>query len=148
MRQLGDLEAAVMRRLWSADEPLSVRDVLADLNADPGRGRRLAYTTVRTVMDNLHRKGVVSRELAGRAHLYSAARTREEYAADLIATFLDDADDRTAPLLRFVDRLTPAEVRRLRAALDRPGVDGTPQGGTPQGGAPGETRRRRGGRQP
>ena len=107
-----------MQRLWAAEEHLSVREVLEDLNADSSRGRRLAYTTVMTVMDNLHRKGVLDRETDGRAYRYTAARSREEYAADLIAAFLADAEDRTAPLLRFVERLTPAEVRRLRTALD------------------------------
>jgi predicted transcriptional regulator len=140
VRQLGDLEAAVMARLWATTEPLTVRQVLEDLNADPSRDRRLAYTTVMTVLDNLHRKGVLDREPAGRAYRYTAARSREDYTADLIAAFLADAQDRTAPLLRFVERLTPAELRRLRAALDAPAGRGRA--------APHRTRRRRTGETP
>jgi predicted transcriptional regulator len=107
-----------MDRLWSWEHPATVRDVFDDLNTDPGRDRRLAYTTVLTVLDNLYRKGIVSRELVGRAHRYTPSRSREEHAADLIAMLLSDTEDRTTPLLRFVERLTPAEVRTLRKALD------------------------------
>lgn len=116
MRRLGDLEAAVMERLWAVDEPVSVRHVLEELNRD----RVLAYTTVMTVLDNLHRKGLVTRTQSGRAYLYLPARSREEHTAGLIAGVLADAPDRTAPLLRFVETLTTAEVDRLRAALDAP----------------------------
>ena len=114
MRQLGDLEAAVMDRLWAWRRPATVREVFDDL----ARDRKLAYTTIMTVMDNLHRKGVLTREPDGRAYRYSAARTRSEHTAELIASVLADADDRTAPLLRFVESLTSDEVARLRASLD------------------------------
>lgn len=113
MRQLGNLEAVVMDRLWSWGRPATVREVFDDLS----RGRKLAYTTVMTVMDNLYRKGVLSRERAGRAYRYAAVRSRSEHTAELIATVLDDTDDRTAPLLRFVERLNSDEVARLRTSL-------------------------------
>jgi len=58
---LGELERAVMAQLWSADGPLTVRDVHDHLE------RELAYTTVMTVMDNLHRKGQLQRQRDGRA---------------------------------------------------------------------------------
>jgi predicted transcriptional regulator len=107
-----------MDRLWAREQPVTVRDVLDDLNADPDRARPLAYTTVMTVMDNLHRKGMLVREASGRAYRYTAAQGRDEHAAELIAAVLRDSEDRTAPLLRFAEQLTAAERRRLRAALD------------------------------
>ena len=58
MRQMGQLEAAVMHRLWDWDRPASVREVVDDLQ----RERKIAYTTVMTVLDNLHRKGLVHRQ--------------------------------------------------------------------------------------
>lgn len=114
MRQLGELEAAIMDRLWTWQQPATVREVLTDLSGE----RKLAYTTVMTVLDNLHRKGVVSREPDGRAFRYTPVQDRAEYSAELIAAVLADADDRTIPLLRFVDQLTPAEIDRLRSALE------------------------------
>ena len=113
MRQLGNLEAVVMDRLWSWGRPATVREVFDDL----ARTRKLAYTTVMTVMDNLRRKGVLSREQAGRAYRYAAVRSRSDHTAELIASVLDETDDRTGPLLRFVERLNPDEVARLRASL-------------------------------
>jgi predicted transcriptional regulator len=123
MRHLGDLEAAVMARLWQWESPATVREVLEDLNGDDRRERTLAYTTVMTVMDNLHRKGFLRREPSGRAYRYTPVRSREEHVADLIAADLADSDDRATPLLLFIGQMTPAEVAKLRSALeatDRP----------------------------
>lgn len=114
LRPLGDLEAVVMDRLWTRGRPATVREVLDDL----ARDRKLAYTTVMTVMDNLHSKGLLTREADGRAYRYTPARTRSDYTAELIAAVLADSDDRTVPLLRFVENMTPQEVARLRASLD------------------------------
>ena len=106
--------------LVTAGRGATVREVLDDLNRD--RPLAYAYTTVMTVMDNLHRKGVLAREPDGRAYRYTPVRDRAEHSADLIAAVLTDSGDRTEPLLRFVERMTPAEVARLRAALDAPPV--------------------------
>ncbi len=102
-----------MDRLWSWERPATVREVFDVL----ARDRKLAYTTIMTVMDNLYRKGVLTREQTGRAYRYSAVRSRSEHTAELIASVLAESDDRTAPLLRFVERLSPDEVARLRASL-------------------------------
>ena len=123
MRQLGELEATVMDRVWSWNRPTSVREVLDDLR----RERDLAYTTVMTVMDNLYRKGVLGRERDGRAYRYHPTTTREEHTARLMEAVLSSVGDRTATLLRLVDRMNPAEVAALRQALDEatPGKDGS-----------------------
>ncbi len=47
-----------------------VREMVEDLHND----RALAYTTVMTVMENLHRKGWLRRERDGRAWRYRAHR--------------------------------------------------------------------------
>ena len=72
MRQLGELEAAIMDRLWEWGRPALVREVVDDLRPD----RPLAYTTVMTVMENLHRKGWLRREKDGRAWRYEPTRSR------------------------------------------------------------------------
>lgn len=113
MRQLGQLESAIMRRLWSYGRPVAVREVLEDLRQD----RTIAYTTVMTVMDNLRRKGFLARELVGRAYHYRAVRTREEHSAAVMEEVLADSTDRTATLMRFVEQMPPEEVAQLRRAL-------------------------------
>jgi predicted transcriptional regulator len=53
MRRFGELEAVIMDRLWDQGRPMLVREMVEALRGD----RPLAYTTVMTVMENLHRKG-------------------------------------------------------------------------------------------
>ena len=113
MRGLGELEAAVMDVLWQAGVPLKVRETLDRLTTD----RRLAYTTVMTVLDNLHRKQWVTRELDGKAYLYEAAFSREEAAAQALRDVLDSSGDPEAVLMHFVATVSDEETDLLRAAL-------------------------------
>jgi len=127
MAGTGELERAVLQVLWDSRAPLAARDVLAAL---PERdGSQLAVTTVLTVLDRLRRKGLVRRERSGRAHLYQAAVTREDYVADLMLAALGTAPDRGAALTRFLGAVTPADTDHLRQAL-QPDADRAP-GGTP-----------------
>nr|WP_275588446.1 BlaI/MecI/CopY family transcriptional regulator [Microlunatus panaciterrae] len=113
---MGDLERAVMERLWSRPEPQSVREVQAGLTTE----RDLAYTTVMTVLDRLAKKKLATRRRDGRAYRYSAARSREQLVAEVMHTALDGSRaDRTAALVEFVGRVSPDEAAALRAALSR-----------------------------
>jgi predicted transcriptional regulator len=119
LRSLGQLEAAVMDAVWGTDGGRTVRDVLSLLQND----RKLAYTTVMTVMDNLHSKGLLTRERVGRAYEYRPARTRGEFEADLMDEVLATSQDRTTTLLRFVERIPAEELDELRALIGQdPGV--------------------------
>ncbi len=77
-------------------------------------------TTVLTVLDRLRRKGLVRRERSGRAHLYQAAVSREDYVADLMVEALGQAPDRGAALTRFLGSVSPADTDHLRRALGEP----------------------------
>lgn len=114
VRQLGELEQAVMDRMWSWGHPVAVREVLEDLQ----RERTLAYTTVMTVMDNLHRKGVLTRQKQGRAFVYRPALTREQHTAAFMGEVLAGGSDRTVTLLHFLEHMPASEVASLREALD------------------------------
>ena len=115
MYGLGRLEAAVMDVLWDSVEPLRVRDVLERLAPQ----RRLAYTTVMTVLENLHRKEWVVRERDGRAYRYEPAATRDEAAAQAMRRVLDAIGDPENALLHFARSASDREVAALRKALDR-----------------------------
>jgi predicted transcriptional regulator len=112
-RPFGDLEAAVMDLLWSAGRPLVVRDVVELMQPD----RSPAYTTVMTVMDNLHRKGWLRRDRDGRAWRYEPALTRQAYTAQLMHEALAVSDDRAGVLARFVEEIDPDDAAALAAAL-------------------------------
>lgn len=115
MKQLGRLEAVVMQRLWDWDRPVSVRAVLEDLHKE----RRIAYTTVMTVLDNLHRKGLVHREKQGRAYVYTPLMSRESHTASMLEDVLAQSPDRSAALLSFLGQLSAEEQVQLRTALTK-----------------------------
>ena len=117
MARFGELEAVVMDKLWSATEPLAVRTVLELLQQE----RTIAYTTVMTVMERLFQKGLLTRVEAGKAFLYSPARSRAEHTAALMADALTDSQDSAATLVRFVERVSAAEARQLLQALSQRG---------------------------
>jgi len=114
MRRLGELEMLVMERMWSWGRPAAVRDVLEDLQNE----RALAYTTVMTVMDNLHRKAMLTREKDGRAWAYLPALSREQYIAAIMTEALASTSDRTGTLLHFMAQMPSEEAALLRQALD------------------------------
>ena len=114
MRPLGELEAAIMERLWDSGASRLVRDVVADLRPE----RALAYTTVMTVMDNLHRKGWVIRERDGRAWRYAPAVSRQAYTARLMNDALATSTDRAGALARFAEQIADEDAEALARALD------------------------------
>ncbi len=113
MRVFGDLEAAVMNLLWTQSRPMSVREV-RDALADR---REWAYTTVMTVMDNLHTKQWLCRSLQGRAYLYEPVAGREAYVAELMGDALQASSDRTTAFAHFVSAMNPTDTAALRQAL-------------------------------
>ena len=115
MPVLGDLEAQVMRRIWARRKPVTVRDVLGDLQ----RERPIAYTTVMTVMDNLRKKGWLRRQAEGRAYRYAPLISAEEYSAGLMRQALAASSDRPAVLMRFIGELSADEADALEEAYRR-----------------------------
>jgi predicted transcriptional regulator len=113
VRGFGELESAVMQRLWDRGAPATVREVHADLV----RQRELAYTTVLTVMEKLYRKGFLDREPQGRAHVYRTLASRKKYTARLMREALTDSGDRAQALVHFVGQMTLDEAVALRSAL-------------------------------
>lgn len=109
----GELEAVIMDRLWAHAAPMTVRQVLNELPPQ----RALAYNTVLTVVDNLFKKGWLSRRPSGRAFQYVPTVTRAEYGARQLRDALDGAGDPAETLLRFVGQMSGEETTALREAL-------------------------------
>lgn len=112
-RGLGELESTIMDRMWSYRRPVAVREVMEDLRQE----REIAYTTVMTVMDNLHTKGLLKRKPVGRAYIYETVSTKEAYTADIMRDSLAKSGNQAATLVHFLERLTPEEATALEAAL-------------------------------
>ena len=83
-KQLTPLELQIMKVLWDAG-PCNVQSVQEKLASST----KLAYTTVQTMLNVLHRKGRVKRALRGRAYEYEALLTRERAASHAIRDMID-----------------------------------------------------------
>nr|WP_272922438.1 BlaI/MecI/CopY family transcriptional regulator [Streptomyces sp. SID685] len=110
---MGELEDAVMTRVWKWNRPVTVREVLEDLQQE----RTIAYTTVMTVLDNLHQKGWVRREAEGRAYRYEAVSTRAAYAAALMNDAWSQSDNPAAALVAFFGMMSEEQRQALQDAV-------------------------------
>jgi predicted transcriptional regulator len=115
MRRFGELEAVIMDRLWEQGRPMLVREMVEALHGQ----RPLAYTTVMTVMENLHRKGWLRRERDGRAWRYEPTGSRSGYTAGLMNDALASSSDRRTALAHFVLQMSPHDAALLREALEQ-----------------------------
>lgn len=111
---LGELEASIMRIMWSV-ESATVRAIFDQLGAV---GRPLAYTTVLTVMGRLAGKGLLSRELIGKTHVYRAALTMQQFvqqaAAARVQALVDEFGDvAIAQFVATVNDLSPERYLEL-----------------------------------
>lgn len=113
MREFGELEMAIMNVMWEGEPPYVVRDVLGRMHY----GRPVAYTTVMTVMNILHRKGVLHRDKVGRAWRYWPVEAREDHDARLMAEALRSGGDEYVTMLRFLERVNDDEMKSLRSAM-------------------------------
>jgi BlaI family penicillinase repressor len=112
--RLTALQLTVMQVLWSRDEA-SVTDVQRAM-----RGRRLALTTVATMLVRLEQRGLVSHRTEGRQYIYrsrvSPADVRETVTRELLRNLFDG--DVTAFVTQLLDARTLtreelAELQRL-----------------------------------
>ncbi len=74
-----------MEQLWANQRRLSVGQVLKRLR----RHRKVAYTTVMTLLDKLARKGSATRVKRGKAYLYAPAVERSRVLRFLLEDFSD-----------------------------------------------------------
>src|SRR5487761_1261181 len=75
--RLHELEALVMDEVWRR-ETATVRDVMDAINKGASKPR--AYTTMMTIMDRLHRKGLLDRRSERNTYIYTPRLDRTEYA--------------------------------------------------------------------
>ncbi|MDP9843077.1 BlaI/MecI/CopY family transcriptional regulator [Streptosporangium lutulentum] len=110
--RLGNLERSIMEALWNHPEGMLAQDLADVLPSTP------AVTTVLTVLVRLSRKGLVTRERTGRAHLYRANDGKDVFVAEAMREVLDGAGDVEAAVSRFVGSVSPQVAAALRDALN------------------------------
>lgn len=124
-QQLTPLELEIMSVLWETG-PANVQSVQARINsqASLARGRELAYTTVQTMLNVLHRKGKVKRQLKDRAYIYRPVFSRQKAVTQALGEMLDrffggSADSLVLSLVE-TRHLTPEKLAQIQKLVERP----------------------------
>ena len=117
--ELGEAEFEILKTLWDHGNA-TVREVLAHLHE---KGRRVAYTTVQTLLTRLEQKDYVSSNKSELAFVYRAKLTRDRVTRSRLQVLLKQLYDGAAgPLvlqLIRTERFTKGEVEELQALIDR-----------------------------
>ncbi len=119
--QLGPLEKKIMDLLWRRRDA-TVRWVVDRLQ----QREEIAYTTVMTVMGRLVEKRLLSREAVGRAYVYRAAKTEDEFLAEkskdrVQALVADFGDMALAHFAEEIEHADPERIERLAKFLEQRG---------------------------
>jgi BlaI family transcriptional regulator, penicillinase repressor len=113
--RLTPLELEIMHVLWDTGAA-NVQMVQQHLK------RHLAYTTVQTMLNILHRKGKVKRTLKERAYFYRPAVSRSHVTGQHLSDMLDRLFGGSAESLVMslveTKHLTPKKLARLQKLLE------------------------------
>lgn len=115
---LGELESEVMEIIWQSPNPVSVRDITEILQ----KKRKIAYTTVMTIMGRLVDKGLLNCQQEGRAYMYKSAVSKDKFltriSRQIIKNFVSSfGDAAVAHFVEEVGKLSPAKRIKLRRLL-------------------------------
>lgn len=114
---MGELENEVMVVLWEKKKA-TVKDVFDSLSSR----KKIAYTTVITVMNRLAQKNILRREKRGKIYIFEPIYTRDEYneiVSDTVVQGLLEIDGEKA-MAAFVDRVSedPEELKLLEKLIE------------------------------
>lgn len=115
---LTPLELEIMHVLWEHGAA-NVQTVQRNLK------RELAYTTVQTVLNILHRKSKVQREMKDRAYFYTPVVSRShatgEHMRDILDRLFGGSAESLVMSLLETKHLTPKKLARLQKLLEEEG---------------------------
>src|SRR5215204_770963 len=119
---LTPLELEIMNVLWETG-PANVQTVQQKLPRD------LAYTTVQTMLNILHKKGKTKRALKDRAYFYKPAVSQKQVVSKQVADVIDrlfggSAESLVMSLLE-TKHLTPEKLARLQKLVEQVKEDKT-----------------------
>jgi predicted transcriptional regulator len=111
-------ELAIMKVVWRL-EKATVRDVFDALNEQ----RRVAYTTVMTMMRILEEKGYLKKTMAERAHVYRPVKPRHQVVGAMVKDFVDrvfdGASDALLVHLARDNRLTEKQRQIVKRLIEK-----------------------------
>lgn len=114
---LTEVELELMSYVWRLKEA-TVNDIIASLPED----RKLAYTSISTILRILEQKNVLDSRKEGRGHVYFAKLQKDKYETDLLQSLVTKVFD-GAPLSlarRLIQEsdMTEADIKELRTILN------------------------------
>ncbi len=117
-KMLGELETEIMEIIWHQKGVVSVKNVAEVL----GRKRKIAYTTVMTIMTRLVSKGVLVRHLNGSSYLYKPNITKEQFIAKAVHGIFSTAvstlgDGVLSHFIKEIQRISPKKRQELLRTL-------------------------------
>jgi len=100
---LGKLESQVMEAIWSRGDEVTIRDIYEEIASR----RKIAYTTVMTIMGRLAEKSILEKRKTGNISYFRTTMSRREFTDNLVGrvldSLLDDFTDTT--LAHFINRV-------------------------------------------
>ena len=110
-------ELEILNILWEK-EPLSVKEIHGELL----KKKEVGYTTALKIMQNMTGKGLLTRTLNGKSHLYSSILKKEETQRSLLDKFIDTAFAGSASNLMMQllgnKKTSKAELDEIKKIID------------------------------
>ena len=116
---MGNLESEIMDIIWQKDSEVTIREIYEVIAAR----RKLAYTTVMTIMGRLAEKGILSKRMEGHVSFFTPTMSREAFTESVVGNVVDSLleDFADAAIARFVSRVGEGDrvtLARLEKLLD------------------------------
>ena len=111
-------ELEILQIVWK-NGPSSVKDVQSALGGDPVNG----YTTILKLLQIMYEKGLVTRQKAGKLHLYKAVTSQENTNQQLVHKMIETVFQGSAAQLVLSAlgnrKSSKEELREIRRYLDK-----------------------------
>lgn len=118
VKPLTDVELEMMQKIWSLG-PCSI----AEIKESMPKERKLAYTSISTIVRILEQKKYVKSTKEGRGHIYSPLLKKEDYQARSLSYFVKNTFDGIPGSLvrRLVEtqNLKPEDLQELEALIKK-----------------------------
>lgn len=118
-KPLGELEKQIMDIVWELNG-CSTREVLTKLK----KNRKLAYTTVATILHRLYDKGLLARKEKRIGYVYSPKLSKERYGKNIARVFLSKfidsfGDTAIASFAESIDKLPEEKRKNLLELIEK-----------------------------
>ncbi len=118
LRAMSPAETEILQLVWRLEKATvqSVHGALPD-------GRKIAYKTVQTLLRRLEKKGYLTHEAKGKAHVFCPAVRREAVVKRTVLDFLDrlfGGDPK--PLMQFLaedGHISADDIQELQQLIDK-----------------------------